>query len=197
MNGGKGIMGALSDRLAVARASRPYRDVPVTLDGEVAAERDRLAEMLGTASNDVRLGAKSEAQEIQEKIDELTLDASDKLVLRFTRLPGRDWARITSRHPVRPGVGIDMHFGYNYDAVCEDAATYSDPKTQESFGALIEDGERVELSREEWAELFDVLAGSDIESIRDAIWGLNEYEPEQRLQALVKASGAATRSDEK
>jgi hypothetical protein len=39
-----------------------------------------------------------------------------------------------------------------------------------------------------------VLSGNDIGKIRDAVWELNEFEPQQRLNALVKSSGAATRS---
>jgi len=187
---------SFKDRLAAARAARPYRDVTVVLDGEVTDELEVLRVKLETAGTDSRLGAKSDAEIIQDSIDALTASASDTVTVRLTRLPGRDWSVLTSKCPPRVGVPIDANYGYDYDAVCEAAARYRNPSGV-AFGHRLEDGEPVEITDDEWADLFDVLPGSEIAKIRDAVWVLNEYEPTQRLNELVKASGAAARSDSK
>lgn len=183
------------EQLAAARAARPYKDVPVVLDGAVSDERERLEKELENVDDgDSRLGATSEADEIRAKLDEIAEQAVDSIVtLRLTRLPGRDWSNLTSKCPVRPDVAIDRHYGYNYDAACESAARYRDPAGA-AYGHRLENGEPVDLSDDEWDDLFDVLSGSDISKIRDAVWELNEYEPQQRLNELVKGSGAASRS---
>jgi len=187
---------SFKDRLAAARAARPYRDVTVVLDGELTEELEALRVKLETASTDGRLGVLSEAEIVQEQIDTLTASASDTVTLRLTRLPGRDWSVLTSKAPPRPGVPIDGNYGYNYDVVCEAAARYRNASGV-AFGHRLEDGEPVEVAADEWDDLFDVLPGSEVAKIRDAVWVLNEYEPTQRLNELVKASGAAARSDSK
>lgn len=192
-------MSALSGKLAAAREARPTRDVRVVLDGELAREIDRLNDELETAKalageEDGRLGVKTRAQEIEARMESVRAAAQDSVVtLRFTRLPGRDWAVLTSRFPPRGDVPIDKHYGYDYDAVCEAAAAAS--------GVMVVDGEAVPLTVDadtnEWAELFEVLTGRDVQEIRDAQWNLNEYEPQERLNLLVKGFGAAPRSDNK
>lgn len=191
-------MSTFGEKLAAAREARPTKDVQIILDGELSKERERLLAEIDSADDEQRLGVKSSKDELKDRLVKLQEMAQDSLVtLRFTRLPGRDWAALTSRHPVRPDVPIDRHYGYNYDAVCEEAAALS--------GVRIEDDVEVPMIVEakttsnpnptnEWAELFDVLSGSEIASIRDAVWALNEWEPQQRIEALVKGSGAATRS---
>ena len=175
------------EKLAAAREARPTKDVQVVLDGEIAVERERLLAAFDSASDDQRLAAKSEKDEIQDALDALTDAASDALVtLRFTRMPGRAWAELTSKNPVRLDVPIDRRYGYNYDAACEAAAIVS--------GVVVDDEGTKELSPQEWAELFDVLSGNEVGLIRDAVWSLNEFDPQQRLDALVKSSGAASRS---
>jgi hypothetical protein len=182
-------------QLAAARAARPFKDVVVVLDGAVSAERERLEKELAAVDvSDDRMGVASPADEIQKQLDELEEQSADSLLtIRLTRLPGRDWSNLTSKCPVRPDVPIDRHYGYNYDAACEAAARYRDTSNV-AYGARLEDGEPIDISDDEWGDLFDVLSGSDIGKIRDAVWSLNEYEPEQRLNALVKGSGAASRS---
>jgi hypothetical protein len=182
------------EQLAAARAARPFKDVVVVLDGAVSAERERLEKELESADADPRLASLSPAEEIQQQLDELAEQSADSLLtIRLTRLPGRDWSNLTSKCPVRPDVPIDRHYGYNYDAACEAAARYRDTSNV-AYGARLEGGEPVDISDDEWGDLFDVLSGSDIGKIRDAVWSLNEYEPQERLNALVKGSGAASRS---
>jgi len=197
-------MSTYGEKLAAAREKRPSKDVQVCFDGELAVAREALLAELDEAKKldavDARLATPSNENEmkVRERLEQLSEAAQDALVtFRFTRIPGKEWASLTSRHPVRVDVPIDRHYGYNYDAVCEAAARFVDPKTQQAFGQRVEGDEFATLSDEEWSETFDVLSGSEIGLIRDAIWELNEWEPQQRLAQLVKGFGAATRSDTK
>lgn len=191
------------DEMLAAQAAkpRPYKDVPVCLDADLADKREALLDELEEArakdESDVRLSGPSDAHSapIVARLDELTAAAQDSLItLRFRQLPGREWAALTLVHPVRVESPLDRQYGYNVDAVVAAAAAYVGPGAV-SYGFRLDGDEEVVLSPTQWASLFDVLTGSEIVSIRDAIWGLNEWEPEQRIQALVKASGAAARSE--
>ena len=180
-------MTTFGEKLAAAREARPTKDVQVALDGELAIEREKLMAALDAASDEQRLASVSEKDEIKARLDALTETANDALVtLRFTRMSGRAWAELTSKHPVRVDVPIDRRYGYNYDAACEAAAVVTGVRV---------DGDSLEpISEEEWRDLFDVLSGNEVGLIRDAVWSLNEFDPQQRLDALVKSSGAASRS---
>lgn len=188
-------MSTFEERLAAAKAApRKYKDVPVCIDEELAQEREKLLEALKEAQkqdkNDERLGAPNDAfsAPIRERLDALAEAAQNALViLRFRRMDGDKWAEITSKHPARVEVPIDMHYGYNYDAACGAAAVYS--------GVRLEGDEEIPMTPVQWADLFTVIAGSDATQVRDAIWALNEFEPGKRLDALVKGYGAAQRSE--
>lgn len=187
-------MTTFGERLAAAREARPTKDVPIILDEEISKERALLVASLETADDEPRLGAKTAADEIRERLDALQEAAAGAVdTLRFTRIPGRDWAALTSKNPVRLDSPIDRHYGYNIDAVTEAAARFRD-KSGRAYGHRLEDGEPVEISDAEWDEIYDLQSGNGVTDIRDGIWALNEYEPQQRLAAAVKASGAATRS---
>lgn len=180
-----------AEKLAAAHRARPTKDVQIILDADLAAERDGLlAELEASEGQELRLGEVDPSDDLKRRLESLTVAASDALVtLRFTRMPGREWSELTSKNPVRPDVAIDRHYGYNYDMVCELAAAKS--------GVRVEDGDEIPLSGDEWEALFSALSGNEVGEIRDAVWALNEWEPQQRIQALVKASGAATRSASK
>jgi hypothetical protein len=184
---------SFAEKLAAAKAARPFKDQPVVLDGVVAAERERLESELESVDDDPRMGVKSKADEIRETLDDLAGDDSTETI-RIFRMPGRDWANLTSKCPVRADVPIDRHYGYNYDAACEAALRYRDPKTGATYAFRLEDDTPVEITDAEWADLLSVLSGNEYAKLRDRVWELNEYEPEQRLNALVKGSGAASRS---
>ncbi|WP_298742285.1 hypothetical protein [uncultured Microbacterium sp.] len=193
-------MSSFGEKLAAAREARPSKDVQVVLDGEIASQRDALIEQIESIQEDDRLGVESEADNLRTQLDELAEAARESMItLRFTRLPGRDWAALTSKHPVRPDVPIDRHYGYNYDAVCEAAAAVSGVRVEDGaeIALVVRDATADSPAVNEWADLFDVLSGTEVADIRDAVWALNEWEPQQRLNLLVKDSGAAMRSDKK
>jgi hypothetical protein len=208
MNGG--IMQDFDARLASAKAKpRPHRDVTIILDQDAAAEREQLIEALGNAEKldkgDTRLGAANDthAAPIRTALEALSATLRDSMAtLRFVRLPGEKWSELTTQHIARKGVEMDLYYGYNIDAVIRAAAAYQHPETQEQFAFRVErdaDGAEVlaPIAAAQWPVLFDRLTGSEVSEIRDAIFGLNDYEPSSRIEALVKDFGAATRSDTK
>lgn len=193
-------MTSFNERLAAAKARpRPHRDVKVYLDADLGRQQYELNRQLEAAKKadeaDQRLGSPNvRTDEVLARIADIADAARDAIVmLRFRRMDGHAWADLTSKHPARTDVPIDMRYGYNYDAVSGAAAVTS--------GRLIEleNGEEIEVELEPtaWLDLFTELAGADVERIRDAIWTLNEYEPAQHLDALVKGFGATTRSETK
>ena len=192
-------MSTFKDKLAAAKASRPFKDQHVILDSGISEEVAGLEAELGSIDEtDNRLGVSSRADEIRARIDELTAEGFESGdVIRVFRMPGRDWVKLTVENPPRADVAIDTLYGYNFDAVCEAALLFRDPKTDASYAFRLEDGKTVEISPDEWDDLFSILSGREFALLRDAVYELNEYDPQQRLNELVKHSGAATRSAKK
>lgn len=181
----------------------------IILDQDVASEREQLIEALGNAETldkgDTRLGAANDthAAPIRQALEALTATLRDALVkVRFVRLPGEKWADLTTQFIARPDFEMDRYYGYNIDAVVRAAAAFQHPDTQEQFSFRVEQdaggAEVLEpISDAQWNVLFDVLTGAEVSDIRDAVWGLNEFEPSSRIEALVKDFGVATRSETK
>lgn len=107
--------------------------------------------------------------------------------LVFYRADSSEWAEVTSRHPARPKTLIDLRYGYNFHAVCKEIAP--------STGRLLENDTETVLDAAAWKDILEVISGSEFAAITDAIWALNEYDPEQRVKQLKKAS--AGRSETK
>lgn len=190
------------EQLAAAKAKpRAYKDVPVILDAELADERERLLDELEEAQKadaaDQRLAGPQDinAGPIIERLEALTAAAKDSIVnIRVKKLPGDEWAVITSLHPVRAGVAIDMHYGYDYDAVCVAAAMHTS-ENGETYTFRLDGDEEIPMTPEQWRTVFSLISGAEASELRDAIWTLNEYEPTKRRNILVKGFGAAARSD--
>ena len=185
------------DLLGEAEAEpTPTRTVRVCVKPSVARKRAALLKALDAArvadanatAGDQRLGAPAPAVTTAQDAAAAELDAFDDEVqkslvtLRFTRLDGKKWAVLTSANPMRLDVPLDRGYGYNFDAVTEAA-------TRQTGVRLSDDGEH-SLTEEQWTRLFAVLSGHDMNVIRDAVWTLNEWEPSQHVEALVKGSAA-------
>ena len=195
-------MSRISSRLAAAKAApRPYKDVTVCLDDELAAKREQLLDALEQAENldaqDQRLSGPNDTHSgpIRAALDELAIAARDAMItLRFTRIPGNEWASLTMHHPVRVDVAIDRRYGYNLDGVYIAAAEYRSGDGT-AYTHVVDDDGVHELDPGEVEQIIRLAPGSSAEEIRDEIWVLNEYEPAQRLDELVKGFGAARSSE--
>lgn len=104
--------------------------------------------------------------------------------LRFFQMDGMEWALELDRHPIRPGVLLDMSFGYNLRTMVYAIA----PRC----GKRVEANEQLlDLSQEQWQKLFKVLPGSSIRGIGDALISLNELIPQDLVNEAKKAFDAA------
>ena len=183
--------------LAAAEAAPvPSRTVRVCVNPSVAVKREGLLQALEAArkadtqasQGEARLGAAPVPSTEHTDKAAADLEAFDDEVLKslvtlkFTRLDGQKWALLTSANPMRLDVPLDRGYGYNFDAVTEAA-------TRQTGVRLSDDGEH-SLTDEQWTRLFAVLSGHDMNVIRDAVWTLNEWEPSQHVEALVKGSAA-------
>ena len=120
------------------------------------------------------------------KSEPLTVVVDGELVeLIFYRADGVEWANTTARHPARDDVALDRHFAYNTLAVCMEVAP--------STGRVLEDGEEVTLTAEQWADLFSLIAGTETSAVVSAIWTLNEWAPREQVAELKKARTATSK----
>lgn len=192
---------SFAEQLAAAKSAPPKtKDVTITLNDEVSARREELELKLENAASatDRRLGAPDPVQPIKDELAALMQEAVATLVtLRFTRMPGDQWADITSRNPMRLDAPVDAHYGYNMQGVVTMAAPKSGVRVEHS-----EDGTEVLVPLiiapggedippiNEWRDLFSVISGHEFQQIEEAIYRLNEYDPAARLNELKKASAA-------
>jgi hypothetical protein len=99
--------------------------------------------------------------------------------LRFERMDGTDWTLATDAAPARPGVLLDMRYGYNLRALV--------PPVAEKTGKLVDGDNLVDVSEDQWRAIFKG-AGATVSRIGDAIFALNEYDPAAEVEALKKVS---------
>jgi len=100
-------------------------------------------------------------------------------VLRFERMDGTEWTLACDAATARPGVLLDMRYGYNLRALV--------PIVAQATGHLVDDDQLVDVSEDQWRAIFKG-AGSTVSRIGDAIFALNEYDPAAEVEALKKAS---------
>lgn len=123
---------------------------------------------------------------VAEKSEPVTVVFEGELTeLIFYRADGVEWANTAARHPARDDVALDRHFAYNTHAVCYDIAP--------STGRVIEDGEEVTLTADQWKLIFSKIAGTETSAVVSAIWALNEWSPRERVAELKKARAATSK----
>lgn len=115
---------------------------------------------------------------------------------RFLQLSGPEWAAETDYHPARATLPdeqtpdrpliplVDQRYGYNIRSLCMSVA--------KKTGRRVEGEKLVELTPQQWDDLYRAIPGSTKAAIDDAIWTLNEAEPTDRILSLKKASAAAS-----
>jgi hypothetical protein len=125
--------------------------------------------------------AEFEAPKPTQDVD-ITLNGT-LYTFRFTRMDGLEWASLCDMFPARPGVLFDMRYGYNLRPLTLAAAAKS--------GQRLEGEAPVDLTEDQWRNLFKTLPGASIERFSDALFQLNEYGPAQEVDAAKKASVGA------
>lgn len=115
-------------------------------------------------------------------VDQEVLFAGEQVTVRFWPLSGTAWRDLCAAHPNRGDSQFDQALGYNLTSL---VAAY--PKV------YLVDGDEVQDVADDWADICAVLSGPDLKNLEYAVWGLNEYEPTQRLAAAGKASAGSRR----
>lgn len=126
------------------------------------------------------------AREAPIEYEDVPIELNGHLyTFRFLQLSGPEWAAESDLHPARPGVLLDTKVtGYNLRTLCMAVAK----KTGRRIEGNPDDADvtLVELTPEEWDDLYRAIPGNAKVRIDDAIWSLNEARPQARVDALKK-----------
>lgn len=113
-------------------------------------------------------------------VDQDVMVGDQKVTVRLWPLSGVAWRDLCAMHTNRSTSEFDQALGYNLTAV-----TQSYPRV------YVVAGDDVTDASGDWADICAVLAGPDLKALEYAVWGLNEYEPTQRLAEAGKASAGS------
>jgi hypothetical protein len=115
----------------------------------------------------------------QPTADAVVQIGDSSYTFRFTRMRGIQWAVEAVKHPARPGVLLDARYGYNLHDMVRAVA----PLT----GARVDGDDLVQVETKQWKALFESLDAAGVQEIVDTVWALNEWNPQQELEAAKKA----------
>lgn len=115
-------------------------------------------------------------------VDQDVILGEDLVTVRLWPLSGVAWRDLTAVNPPRAGSTLDQQLGYNLDGVVR-----SYPRV------YLVDGDDINDPSEHWPGLVDVLTGADLKNLGFAVWGLNEFDPADRLVKAGKASAGGRR----
>lgn len=108
-----------------------------------------------------------------------------KYKLQFARMDGMQYAAETLKHPPRidADIAIDLEYGYNINSLV--------PAIAPKCGVLLEGKESVQLTDEQWADLFAVADGGAVQQIVNTVYMLNEFASAKAVAAAKKALSGA------
>lgn len=174
-------------------ATHPFEDVEICLAGQFQVERDRLLRESKIDDGDDRLGQKSKAVRIADKLKALQDKIADRMVtIRVYRLPGSEWAALKIKHPMTKTPGpYDKALGFNTEAVAKVALL--------NYGKRVEgDGEsEVEypISAGQWSKILEKSSGGDVRQLLDTMVGINELTNRAEVERLGKGSRRTSASE--
>ena len=107
----------------------------------------------------------------------------------FYRADSPVWSAATMNHPPRDGIALDFRNGYNLTAVTRTISA--------SAGRIVEDGEEIQLTAEEWADFWEIAPPQTARLIEANVWHVHEYDAEQEIERAKKASSPRRASRKK
>jgi len=128
------------------------------------------------------IAAQKQKLDTVEPVTQDVLLGDEVVGVRLWPMTGTGWRDLTTRHPHRGESQFDQALGYNLDGVL-----------REYPRVYLVKGDDVTDVSDSWGEICDVLSGPDLKNLAYAVWGLNEYDPAQRLAAAGKASAGSKR----
>lgn len=97
---------------------------------------------------------------------------------RFTQMDGVEYAVETLKHPFRPDVPLDREYGYNLNSLSQAIA----PRC----AVRLEGDDEIEMSAEEWADLFSVMDGGGVQAIANTVFTLNQFASAKVVESVKK-----------
>lgn len=194
----------------IAKAGQNYKaptgTVDLILDVEVAKERKVLLDRIAEARDEAKGRLVTpKLKKLNEELAALTDREREHLhKLRFTKLPGMEWADLAAKFPPRLESQFDQDLGYNHHAASIAAAQHTTeagkPVTVELLpipeGPRDPEAEYVTangvdylvglLDDEDWETILTVGAGWDIDNIVSVNLNLNVLQASNRLGRLKK-----------
>ncbi|TAJ46360.1 MAG: hypothetical protein EPO52_17660 [Herbiconiux sp.] len=111
---------------------------------------------------------------------ELEVALGDQVVtFEFIPMDGLEYSDLVATHPPRPTAQTDAGVGFNSHAAVRDLPV--------KYIRRVVDGERREITQEQWDRAFSRFLGRDVELAATCLWGVNFYTPNARVQQLKKA----------
>ena len=98
----------------------------------------------------------------------------------FYRASSEAWSLAAIKHPPRPGVNLDLRNGYDLTGATREIAP--------TYGRVLDGDDELELSAEEWADLWAVMAPAAARTIEANVWHVHEHDAEQEIERAKKAS---------
>ncbi|MGJ4843906.1 hypothetical protein [Leifsonia sp. Le1] len=117
------------------------------------------------------LKAECEAERPTADVDVLL--NGNPYTLRFTQMEGMDWASNSDLAPARPGVLLDTRYGYHLRQLVTIVAP--------QCGGRVDGDMVVPLTEDQWRAIFKGN-GRNVARIGDAIFMLNEYNPDKAVE---------------
>lgn len=193
-------------KAAAKKAARSFKDVTVSMDAGLSAERDTLMQSRADLQHELEGLQNPSDQRLAQKPDTTAVDAKitavdkklakivkqehDTLVtIRVYKIPPVEWGDLTVEHPPRKGVELDANFGCDMRAVCRAAAV--------DHARIIDGTDELAQTAEEWDENWLLVSTPDFNEFVEAVFHVNVAEPAMRLVRLKNSYEAATASNKK
>ncbi len=146
------------------------------------------AEEKQTAATKRRIAeAEARIKDRDARIEEINAKAAEYLVvLRVTRMPGDEYAQLTTHYRADPESVADTGLGYNLDEVFRAAL-------ERSTSLVTADGP-VHLGADRVQKILPRLAGSEVTALRSTVIALNDYGPRLEVVAAKKAQPSTATS---
>lgn len=120
-------------------------------------------------------------------VDVVVNDALYRVETR--RLDGMQWAAVMAAAPPTDSVSVMLGYSPAQGALvaCREYGRLFDADGVEQDMSPVVGDDGVVLS-DPWGDVFDAISGTEIQAVASSWWGRNAGDPNQRVEALKKAS---------
>lgn len=121
----------------------------------------------------------------QEHVDVDIVLGGEVITVRLTRIPPVEYKQIVGTFPPHDTSHAEKFYGFSvYEAT---------PALVKASATVLDGDKTVEMSNEQWDEVFSVIAAEEVEAFADAVIALNVLSPFQKRAQAKKARAAKSR----